>query len=250
MLDEASSVPLYRQLANLLDTQIGAGEYAVGERIPSEPDLCRRYGLGRPTVRQATDLLVRKGLIERRRGAGTFVRERPRRVDMFSRAGTLRSFQASGLAIASRWLGPVRAVPVPSPDPEDPGHLTNPFQGGMALHVSRRSTHDGDPVLLERYWLDGTAFADLEGCDLGDRSLSDVAQRQLGLLVGDTEQVLDVVPMDADAATHLDLPVAAPVLRVQRLVSFPVDAAAIYAVLYCRTDRLAFCQTLRGEDHA
>lgn len=243
MLDEASPLPLYRQLAALLGEQIADGSYGAGDRIPSEPDLCRRHGIGRPTVRQATELLVRKGLLERRRGSGTFVRPASGRVDMFSRAGTLSSFQESGLSISARWLRPVEQVQVPTSD----GHLPNPFGGGTALYVARQSLHEGEAVLLERFWLDEQAFASLAGEELAERALSEIAERDLGLVPGATEQVFDVARLDADAAGCLALPTGAPVLRVMRQVTFTDSPACIFAALYCRTDRLAFVQTLHGD---
>jgi GntR family transcriptional regulator len=72
-LNTQSPVPLYRQLAQRLRANIERGELAVSQKIPSENELASEYGIGRPTVRQATDLLVREGILQRRRGAGTFV---------------------------------------------------------------------------------------------------------------------------------------------------------------------------------
>src|ERR1700687_1627038 len=68
MLDGQSALPLYHQLADELLRRIRAGEYSPGEPIPSEHELARRYGLGRPTVRQATDTLMRQRGPARRRG--------------------------------------------------------------------------------------------------------------------------------------------------------------------------------------
>ena len=58
-LNADSPVPLYHQLADLLQERIRAGEYPAGSKIPSEPELARTFGIGRPTVRQATELLTR-----------------------------------------------------------------------------------------------------------------------------------------------------------------------------------------------
>ena len=69
MLNSSSPVPLYQQLADRLRSAIAEEHYALGGRIPSEHALAERYGVGRPTVRQATELLVRQGVLERRRGA-------------------------------------------------------------------------------------------------------------------------------------------------------------------------------------
>ncbi len=73
-LDRASPVPLYLQLANRLEEQIQRGEVGVGARLPPEAALAAETGLNRNTVRQAISLLVRKGLIEKQKGVGSFVR--------------------------------------------------------------------------------------------------------------------------------------------------------------------------------
>lgn len=64
---------LAAELAGALRSQIGRGRFAVGERLPSESELMRRYGVGRSTVREAVRMLVDAGLLRVRQGAGTFV---------------------------------------------------------------------------------------------------------------------------------------------------------------------------------
>jgi GntR family transcriptional regulator len=64
---------LYVQLADALERQIAAGEYAAFARLPSERELMAAHQVSRITVRQAIGLLARKGLIEVKQGKGTFV---------------------------------------------------------------------------------------------------------------------------------------------------------------------------------
>ncbi len=71
MLNSNSPIPLYQQLADRIQAAVLDGNYAVGEKIPSEHQMAATYQVGRPTVRQATDLLVRKRVLQRRRGSGT-----------------------------------------------------------------------------------------------------------------------------------------------------------------------------------
>jgi DNA-binding GntR family transcriptional regulator len=72
-VDRSSPVPLYYQLAQQLEQAIRSGELAAGERLENEVDLADRFGLSRPTVRQAIQELVRKGMLVRKRGVGTQV---------------------------------------------------------------------------------------------------------------------------------------------------------------------------------
>lgn len=66
---------LYVRLAEELRMKIESGEYAPGEFLPSEHELCERYGASRFSVRKALDLLVKEGRIVRRAGQGSKVAE-------------------------------------------------------------------------------------------------------------------------------------------------------------------------------
>ncbi|MDO5033300.1 MAG: GntR family transcriptional regulator [Eubacteriales bacterium] len=72
-LDRYSSIPLYAQLREVILERIQEGVYAAGEKIPSEMDFCKELDLSRPTVRQAVAELVADGVLEIRKGKGTFV---------------------------------------------------------------------------------------------------------------------------------------------------------------------------------
>jgi DNA-binding GntR family transcriptional regulator len=72
-VDRSSPVPLYYQIAQQLEGAIRSGELKPGERLENEVDLADRFGLSRPTVRQAIQELVRKGMLVRKRGVGTQV---------------------------------------------------------------------------------------------------------------------------------------------------------------------------------
>ncbi|WP_445525318.1 GntR family transcriptional regulator [Streptomyces cyslabdanicus] len=72
-LDRNSPVPLYHQFAQQLEAAIEHGLLTPGNLLGNEMDLSARLGLSRPTVRQAIQCLVDKGLLVRRRGIGTQV---------------------------------------------------------------------------------------------------------------------------------------------------------------------------------
>jgi len=72
-IDRASPLPFYFQLAELVEHEIVSGRWEPGARLPSEPELCEQYAVSRTTVRQALARLEQRGLIDRRKGQGTFV---------------------------------------------------------------------------------------------------------------------------------------------------------------------------------
>ena len=73
LIDRASPVPLYHQLAEQLTAAIEDGTLAPGDPFENELALAERLDLSRPTVRRAIAELVNRGLLVRRRGVGTAV---------------------------------------------------------------------------------------------------------------------------------------------------------------------------------
>ncbi|GAB2954620.1 myo-inositol degradation transcriptional regulator [Micromonospora polyrhachis] len=72
-LDRSSPVPLYFQVALQIEQLIDQGELPPGSRLDNEIQLADQTGLSRPTMRQAIQCLVDKGLLVRKRGVGTQV---------------------------------------------------------------------------------------------------------------------------------------------------------------------------------
>jgi DNA-binding GntR family transcriptional regulator len=72
-LDRSSPVPLYFQVAQRLEDAIESGEIRAGTRLENELELAKQLGLSRPTIRRALEYLVDKGMLVRKRGAGTRV---------------------------------------------------------------------------------------------------------------------------------------------------------------------------------
>ncbi len=69
------AAPLYRQIHYELRDLIVSGKMLPGESLPSEKDIGQKYGVSRFTIQQVFRLLVQEGLVYRRQGLGTFVRE-------------------------------------------------------------------------------------------------------------------------------------------------------------------------------
>lgn len=63
----------YEVVARRLERRIRGGEFRWHMPLPSEPALAEWYGVSRSTIRRASEVLIRKGMLERRRGKGTYV---------------------------------------------------------------------------------------------------------------------------------------------------------------------------------
>ena len=71
---------LYRQIATQLSALIASGEFAVGQRLPSERELAAQLGVSRPSLREALIALELEGMVEVRVGAGIWVTAASERV--------------------------------------------------------------------------------------------------------------------------------------------------------------------------
>lgn len=238
-LNPQSPIPLYRQLADLLLAKIRAGDYPPGTSIPSEHTLARDFGIGRPTARQATDWLVRRRILVRRRGSGTYVRTDQQEVDLFSLAGTLSAFQRSGIAVSSRILAPTRLVDIP-PDAE------NPFADRSVFCFTRLSSVGNVPVLLEDLYLHPDVFPGIDGVDLKDQSLSQIVDEHYHLRPTGGRQTFRIGYLDGERADCMAVTPTTPILEVRRFLHFEPAANAVFSELFCRTDQFVFSQTIGG----
>jgi GntR family transcriptional regulator len=243
MLDPDSPVPLYRQLADELSAQISAGRLSAGERIPSEHELAARYRLGRPTVRQATEVLVRRRVLERRRGSGTYVSDVPPEVDLFSLGGTLASFRRSGIRLQTRLLKRLELRDVDS-DPD------NPFAGRRVYTVERLGSVTRKPVLLERIYFEPDVFPGMDEASVDAGSLSQLIEQRYRLRPRTGRQTFRVHRANAALARTLKLASGTPLVLVKRTLDFPRAPSAIFAELYCHTDELVFAQDIGDIQHA
>lgn len=73
-IDRSSYEPAYAQLVRILLGQIADGVFRPGDRLPSEAQLCERYGVSGMTVRRVINILADQGVVIAEQGRGTFVK--------------------------------------------------------------------------------------------------------------------------------------------------------------------------------
>lgn len=79
MVDRSSYVPMYQQVKADIEAQILDGRIKIGDKLMSEAEMIRHYGVGRVTVRNALAELVASGCLRKEQGLGTFCAALPRR---------------------------------------------------------------------------------------------------------------------------------------------------------------------------
>ena len=113
-LTRSSPEPLYRQLAQHLESAITGGKLAPGDRLDSEGQLSERFGVSRITVRQAIEELARKQLLVRKQGKGTFVTKPAVKHDLRRLHGLLASLFSQSDAASTELLRYELATPPPN----------------------------------------------------------------------------------------------------------------------------------------
>ena len=207
-LDRGSPVPLYHQLAQQLEAAIGHGVLAPGNLLGNEVDLSVRLGLSRPTVRQAIQSLVDKGLLVRRRGVGTqVVHSQVRRplelsslYDDLETAGQAPTTEVVRNEVVPASCDVAAALGVP--------------EGGEVTVLDRlRRTH-GRPVALLRNHLP-VSLLDLDGTRLESTGLYRM-MRSAGITLHSARQTIGARAATAREASRLDERDGAALLTMQR----------------------------------
>src|SRR6185312_12199259 len=102
VLDPANHLPLYAQIESIVAAEIASGALLPGSRLPNEEQLLRRFNVSRTTIRQTIQNLIRRGLIEIRRGKGTFVLEPKITQELTELSGFVEDMQSLGRRASAR----------------------------------------------------------------------------------------------------------------------------------------------------
>ena len=205
--------PLYQQIKNLMLTSLQHNEWEPGAAIPSELELAARFKVSQGTVRKAVAELAAENLLVRRQGKGTFVATHAEQkvqyrflrlaADDGDPVGAQRRFidcrRLRATAEIARALG-LRA-------------------GDAVLQIRRVLSFRDVPVVLDDIWLPGGKFKGLTAERLGDYRgpMYGLFESEFGVRMIRAEEKIRAVLADEGVAALLCVPVASPLLSVERL---------------------------------
>jgi DNA-binding GntR family transcriptional regulator len=147
LIDRESHEPAYAQLANILRRQIADGVFRPGDQLPSEAQLCRRYGISPMTVRRSINLLADQGVVDTEQGRGTFVKILELSAanfglqelqELFTNGGT-GDTKLLDVRIVSADARAARKLQIAAGDP--------------TIYIRRLFSRDGQPVFYHRAYL-------------------------------------------------------------------------------------------------
>jgi GntR family transcriptional regulator len=199
----------YQEIEDWLRKRVAQGK--TGDSLPSEVDIAARFEVSRMTARHAVMNLLQEGLVDRKRGAGTFIAEKP----LHRREGFLLSFTED---MARRGLAPSSRIisgKIESASKNDQSALGIP-KSSKCVVIKRIRLADNRPLALERVALIPEA-KDVLKYDLVNGSLHD-ALRHVGFAPYVANGWLSARVANASEAKFLEIPVRSPLLVETRCI--------------------------------
>lgn len=224
-------LPQHRKLYETLRKHILDGVYKEGDMLPSENELCRVYGVTRPTVRQSLSALAGDGYISRRQGKGSIVHNLPREIGILSVSGTTS-------ALGSRNLR-TRIVVKPSiiPWPEDfMFPLTDLEKESGCIYMERVRLLGTVPIFYDINFIANINLPRFTARRFEDRSLFGILRDHYHIEIKGGEQRIRAITSAAKISRYLRIEKDRPVLHLERKIETSNPVLFLYSSIYCNTE--------------
>lgn len=208
----STGTALHRQLFMVLRDEITRGVYAGTGTLPTEEDLCARFGVSRITVRRALADLAVLGVVVRRHGRGTFVTGGPRQVRTTPSLGVMDALRKVASETVVRVVRAEHVAPFP-----DIAALLHLEPGESALHVFRVRSSHGVPIMFTEAWVPGSISKRITAAAMRKRPLYEIMEG-LGVQFGRVVQEISAQAATPDVAAQLQVEVGAPLIKMVRLM--------------------------------
>ncbi len=239
-LSKDTPVPLYLQMKNAIETEIREGKYGPEERLPSERELCERFGVSRMTARQALKELERDGLVFSRVGKGTFVSEPKIDQQLRNLTGFSQEISTRGARPSSKVLS-AQIVPASA----NMAAILRVMQGAEVVELSRLRLSNELPLCIEIAHIPHYLCPNILKNDFSHESLYEVFQRDYGHHLVRAEQTMEASLANTRELELLQMVSPASVLRIERFTYTQQDLLLEYVTSAYRGDLYKFHLTLQ-----
>lgn len=203
-IDRSSPVPLYEQIKADIRRGIIINRMQAGTMLPTENDLCSRFGVSRITVVRALNDLAAEGVVERVQGKGTLVASPHIDVQMTSFAmGFSAAMRAQGMEVHTKILSHKTV----------PGNARlytifglSPTREMEFIQLQRLRFIQGRPVVLTRSTVGTELGLELLKHNLEDASLYGLYEKITGSHVVGSEETVGIVHVEDEEARLLQVP--------------------------------------------
>jgi GntR family transcriptional regulator len=237
-LDARSPVPLYHQVEQIiLDRIAKAGE--IGGKVPREMDLIKIFDVSRATVKKATDSLAAKGLIKRRRAAGTHIVKLTVTEDLGRLTSFSEQMESRRLKASTEILGVERHVPE-----DDVAAALRLSKGEKTLCIRRlRGTSEAFPVVLLRSEIPVSFGIDPK--EDFHASLYEVIEKKYRIPIEWAEQKIWAGKATAEEAKLLRIKTGDTILGMERITYTQGDKPLEYVRAIYRPEHYTFSMRLK-----
>lgn len=231
--------PLYARVETSLADDIAAGILPTGSQLPPEDRLIERFGVSRTTVRKAVENLVARGLVEIRRGKGTFVAQPKVTQELTELTGFVEDMQALGRAATAQLLDK-EIVPADA----DVARQLALSSGTLVMRIRRVRFADGVAMSFDETYLPREIGEKIVTHDLDVEPIFTLLEGRYDLPLIEAEYRLEAVSAALDVAAALRVKPGSAVFLIER-TSFTEGHRAIdYEKLHYRGDLISFVTRL------
>lgn len=238
-IDSVSSQPLYLQIKTLLAQRILDGDYAPHERLPSESELMKAFGVSRITVRQALRDLHAEGLVFSVQGKGTFVAKPKAVQDVQRLQGFGESMVPQGYEASTRVVTLQEGRPT-----QEVADALGVKQTDNVVEIKRIRYRNREPISIDHSFYPIEIGRRLSGRDL-TQDIFPMLENEFDILLDHADLRIEATLADEEQAASLNCETGSPVLLIRRLVFDQHDNRVAFEFLSHRGD--AFQYNLRAD---
>lgn len=232
-------IPLYAQVETALASNIIDGVLPSGSQLPTEDDLIERFNVSRTTVRKAIQNLANRGLIEIRRGKGTFVAQPKITQDLTQLTGFVEDMQALGRHPTARLID--KEVVVATEAVARQLELTI---GARVVRIRRVRLADGVAMSLDETYLPLEIGAKLLAHDLEAEPIFMLLEQKYSIPLVEAEYRLEAASAEPAVAKALGVPAGSPIFLIERTSYCAGNQPVDYEKLHYRGDLIRFVTRL------
>lgn len=230
MAKNGSPAPAYQRIRNAIRERIDSGELTAGDAVDSERELAKIHQVSLMTARHALAELEREGLVERRRGSGTFVAQP--KIHFNKLTGFTEQMASRNLAPRSSIL----SLSTIDSEQEIAARLGLPANSRL-LMLKRVRQAANEPFALETCYLSAADFSDVARAPLERGSLFALLERDHGIQLAHADEEIDATPADPKTAELLGISRGAPLLRIRQVIYSTQGKPVLYVIGLYRSDR-------------
>jgi GntR family transcriptional regulator len=231
----ATRLPLYAQVEDVLTERIASGVLAIGAQLPPEEALIREFEVSRTTIRTTIQNLVRQGLVEIRRGRGTFVAAPGIIQDITELTGFVEDMRILGRTPTAR----VVSREVVAADQRVADRLAI-IAGTSVVQIRRVRLSDGVPLSFDETYLPENLGRKIMADDLTTEPIFTLLEERYDTPLIEAEYELAAAAAEPAIALALKIPTGSPIFLIER-TSYTLDHRPVdYEKLYYRGDQIRF----------